>query len=277
MPMDFMKKTPPKRPGIERSAALKRFGRYKDEAEAASRRAGLKMGKALESILDAWEASKTAFQGHDMMRDRTEAAYESILDSVEGRRYTGNDIQEFVVSLNGLLGEEGRVARSRAGLFISALVNAGDGHSYSIDLSGLPPQHHLGYRNVKNLVINGDVGDWFGMHMGCGRAEVNGNVGYEAANSMEGGEIIIHGNAGNYLGGCMRGGLVIVDGDALVVGYTPTMNPGQRFQPYADPGRMTSGSIYVRGRIEACYGLGASVYAGGKRVVGYNPPLGLYY
>ena len=74
--------------------------------------------------------------------------------------------------------------------------------------------HFLGYRlpGGKQLIVNGDTGDFTGAGMCGGHLIVNGSTGDWCGAGMTGGLIRIRGNAGRNLGQWMHGGSIGVDG-----------------------------------------------------------------
>jgi formylmethanofuran dehydrogenase subunit C len=117
-----------------------------------------------------------------------------------------------------------------AGMFLSAIINAGTDENYYLDLTKIKEPLSVGFENIKNVLIDGNVGSLAGMGMGNGTliirgdAEdqlgvgmtgglifVTGNVGNLTGEDMLGGEIHILGNSGAYIGRGMKGGKIFVE------------------------------------------------------------------
>ncbi|MBS3094012.1 hypothetical protein J4456_05540 [Candidatus Pacearchaeota archaeon] len=71
----------------------------------------------------------------------------------------------------------------------------------------------VGYKNIKNLTINGNAGDWVGYEMENGRIEVNGNAGGWVGEQMKNGNITINGNVGDLVGYGMEDGEIHINGE----------------------------------------------------------------
>ncbi|MFH0860825.1 MAG: hypothetical protein V1921_06455 [Candidatus Altiarchaeota archaeon] len=120
----------------------------------------------------------------------------------------------------------------RAGFLISALIQNSSDKRFRLTVK--EPLHVLGYGlgRGKELVVDGNLGDFTGSYldggrvivngsvasmagdcMSAGELIVNGDVGERAGLSMKGGKIGVKGNASDELGGWMEGGIITVDGN----------------------------------------------------------------
>ena len=140
------------------------------------------------------------------------APYISALSLVKGLSYSAKDVESFTIAL----GEPQNIGffGSRAGIFLTALINNGKDTDYVIHTRHLTPIHHFGDGNTKNIIVEGDLGSYVGTQMKCGSITIKGNVGTEVGRYMTDGAIIVEGNAGTMVGRMMRGGVIIVKGNA---------------------------------------------------------------
>jgi formylmethanofuran dehydrogenase subunit C len=65
----------------------------------------------------------------------------------------------------------------------------------------------------KSIRVEGDAGDWTGIHMSGGEIHIEGNAGYRTGRFMSGGEIYVKGDAGKWTGCYMSGGEIHVKGN----------------------------------------------------------------
>lgn len=72
---------------------------------------------------------------------------------------------------------------------------------------------YIGYKNRKNIRVNGDVGYHVGWSMESGSIIIDGDTGDETGIDMVGGSITINGNAGNAVGHWMKDGEIHLEGD----------------------------------------------------------------
>jgi len=67
----------------------------------------------------------------------------------------------------------------------------------------------------KSIRVEGDAGDWTGIHMSGGEIHIEGNAGYRTGRFMSGGEIYVKGDAGKWTGLDMSNGTLRIDGDVV--------------------------------------------------------------
>ncbi len=219
--------------------------------------------KLLEVFMDPEYRNETRW-----IDDPINEKYSFVEARIKGMRYTQADIQDFLTAL--LEYQDDQSFRVGAGLLVSALVNNGPSDGYELRILHLEKRiDFLGFRNVKNLTIIGNVGDCAGSRSESGTLIIDGTAGSYLGNCCKGGTIILNGNAGAYvarmagpanitimgsvddnLGWNLKGATVIVEGDAKY-----------------DVGRgMETGSILVKGNAIAA----ASWMVGGRIVVEGN-------
>lgn len=196
-----------RRRDISRAAASKRFGRYKTEKEKTVRKADIKKDEVLKKFRAAWgvysRENSITFEGY----------YELAVLVVKELQYSSRDVERFSIALTEFQDEE-RFSE-RAGAFLSALINNGKDRDYLIHTGQLDkPVERLGYRNTKNITINGDVGAQLGAHMREGSIIVEGDARNFVGLTMEGGSITVDGNAEEFVGFEMKGGRIIIEGNA---------------------------------------------------------------
>jgi len=159
------------------------------------------------------------------------------------------------------------------GLYLNALINKSNDKDFKIITNYLSKNiDYIGYKNRKNIDVNGNAGDWIGNGMKRGEITVNGNVGYRVGLNMEDGKITINGNAGYWVGGDMKNGEITINGNAegeVGLGMksgkiTINGNAGD----YVGYG-MKGGEIHLNGDYESLsdYIHGGNIYHKGKLIV----------
>src|SRR5208283_919434 len=225
-------------------AAYSRFGKFGNEPLHDVRAAKVETNQAIECMKDAWRSNKFP-DYNDLM------FYNKILDTIKNHDYSAKDVESFSILLAGFQDE--REFSDKAGLFLSALINNCHGDGFIIRTAHISvPIHQLGYRNTKNVTVEGDAGDDFGIGMGGGTLIVVGHAGVRVGLLMGMGTLIVRGNAGNFLGEKMKNGSIRVEGDAEhnagceMKGGTITVN-GKAGHVVGD--RMEGGILVVMGDV----------------------------
>lgn len=96
----------------------------------------------------------------------------------------------------------------RDGIFASAFAEALEAQEVRVpDMSGV---FEFGYRNGSDLIVEGDVGDSFGIMMESGKVTVRGDSDLNLAHTMKDGEIEVEGNVEGIWN---PSGRVVVQGD----------------------------------------------------------------
>ncbi len=140
-----------------------------------------------------------------------ETHYSEMLGKIEGLGHSAEDVEKFMIALVGFQ-NEGNFS-FKAGLFLSALINGSPDTGFVINTYHLSePIHLLGYRNTKDVVVNGGAGDGLGCLMDGGTMIVNGHVGDVLADRMKRGSITVNGNTGNWAADEMEGGELHIHG-----------------------------------------------------------------
>jgi formylmethanofuran dehydrogenase subunit C len=277
-----------------RAPASGRFGRYKEEGGDAVRSPAV-MDRTLDALMEAWNAVPWA--GHFL--EMVDENYSAALSSVAGISYSSRDVEKFSVALASELPV--RDFPEKAGYFLSALVNAGDGADYVIHTRHLPNSSRgdgismLGLRNAKSLRVAGPAPQFPGMQMEGGRLEIEGSSDWNAGFRMKGGLIIIHGDGGFYAGSGMEGGELVIKGGAsagcgsglkdglITVGGDTTENLGEHMsggriivmgRVWRSVGPIEGGEIHVRGDIGSVSRIilpggrqdGGKIFQGGKLI-----------
>ncbi len=209
-----------------------------------------------------------------------EASYAIALSLVSRIRHNPDDLDRFCEVLSAL--QEQKDFSTRAGLFLSAAVNAGSEERYSLRISHLHARiDFLAWRCKKQLSVEGDVGDFFAANADGAHVKLNGSagdclaykaraeisvtkdVGDYAAQYFRTGDLHIMGNAGDYLASRMGTIDPYTYGDAhpaiIVVKGSVGDNPGE-FMKY--------GLITIRGDAGERVGLmkesGVEIYVNGQ-------------
>jgi hypothetical protein len=228
-------------------AARKRFSGYKPEQKRATREAEVKESEALRQMKEAWVSCLPLLPDIPLLV--SDDKYNEIYHVVKTLRFTTRDVEEFILALEGFQHRE-RFS-TKAGVFLSALINVGEESNYVIHTQHLEePLDCLGYRNEKNIYVKGDAGDGFGLYMRGGIIVVDGYGGNGIGHGMENGRITVNGDAGHYVGVDMKGGDIVVNG-SVKVGIGQTMEGGSITiggEAERELGQfMRDGSIVIRG------------------------------
>jgi len=184
-----------------------KFGKYKPEEEKEVRKVEIKEDNVLKKLKAAWKRFR-----YDILIS-WEKNYGVVSGQVKRLEYSSKDVENFCIALAEFQGEEH--FGSKAGLFLSALINNGKDTDYVIHTQHLNREiRWLGYGNSRNITVNGNTGGWVGFGMKGGSITVHGDVREAAGMEMKGGAIIVDGNATGRVGGSMKGGSITVNGDA---------------------------------------------------------------
>lgn len=187
--------------------ASSRFELYKPESLRDVREQETKLNPVLEGMKEEWAGCT------DLDLKDDEKSYSRILERIRGMEYSAEDIEAFSVSLVGIQDEYG--FSSKAGLFLSALMNSCEAERFAIHTAHLDKHiDKIGYCNAKDIIVNGDAGLQLGSQMKRGSIRVRGNAGTFLGDRMEDGGITVEGHAGNQAGYGMKGGTLVVWGDA---------------------------------------------------------------
>jgi glutamate synthase domain-containing protein 3 len=238
-------------------AARKRFGRYKREADKATRKAEVKESEALRQIAEALrnyefrlDVSKNPLED-DYLDNSVGAIWYAELSKIARKiRYTSEDIEMF----SFMLGEHHYEEMDRIGIFLSAFINNGADSHYVIHTRHLDsaPEYIGCHNEGKNIIIHGDAGDGLGQKMKNGSIVVLGNADGSAGYSMRGGSITVEGDAGSWVGQRLIGGSIVIEGDAGknvgldMEGGSITIKGNAR-----SIGRYRGGRIYHKGELIA--------------------------
>jgi formylmethanofuran dehydrogenase subunit C len=190
-------------------------------------------------------------------KDLYDYGLELVKQMSESVSYSSKDITSFVLSLEEFQESQaqGR-SRVRMGLFLSALINNCKDKEFTIFTGQLSKKnYYIGYKNTKNILVEGDAGEYSGHKMGSGTLIIKGNSIFYVGGEMKGGNIVVKGNAGDYVGYRTEGGTITIEGNTgHQIGY-----------------EMRGGTIHLNGD----YGLGTfghdmkggNIYHKGKLIV----------
>jgi hypothetical protein len=244
-----------RKPAETELAISKRFGRYKDEDEQPVRKQDVKASEAVGRMMEAFKQFNCSTLGV-INRDAERNTYKDCLAAVRNLDYTSEDVMAFCSELEKYDGKRTSVFPSKAGMFLSALINNSTDFEFAINITNLPPLDRFGYMNTKKITVIGSVGDWCGELMHGGEITVSGSTGNGAGNQMKEGKIRILGNAGEQAGFAMEGGEIVIERNA-------DWGIGQD---------MDGGKIYVNGD---CGEIGicckGRIYHKGKNIAKYKP------
>ncbi len=198
------------------SRAHNQFGRYKREEYYPVRTPDTKKNEVVAQLKEAWR------NFHFKHNSMSVIEYRKALNSIKGTNYPAKDVEMFSLILSEFQDEKD--FDRKAGLFLSALVNTGSSSSYIIHTYHLEIKpEELCFENIKNVIINGDVGDCCGNNMQTGKLVIQGNAGQFLGEFMTGGAIVCNGDADGGLAQTMEGGTIIINGNT-----GPTIGQGMK-------------------------------------------------
>jgi len=187
------------------------FGRYKPESERSIGVPKVVEDKRLKQLKDSFKKLKSRRFAAIGIDDACKQRYEQSLLLIKGIDLTSTDITMFSIALAKLAEENFSQA---SGIFLSALINNCTEDRFAIVAKHFEePVSCIGYRNTKDIMIDGDAGDFVGLDMEGGAIVVNGRAGREIGRGMRNGKIIVNGNAGDTVGRYMEGGEIRLEGD----------------------------------------------------------------
>ena len=244
-------------------AAVKRFGKYKDEKENAVRSVQVEKDETLERIMGAWARYRFDYPYNFPIFEM----YEDALKALRGESCSSDDVERFSVMMAAFQGE--RHFPAKAGIFLSALINTASGDGFRIHMEILSePIAWLGVLNTKNISTIGHpadserhcLGQWggryhsVGFHASAGTIFIEGGAD-EVGDSMSGGTIIVNGPACSQIGYKMKGGTIGIFGDVdgRISEIAEGMTGGEiRIYGNLDEGALEGpihGKIYHKGKL----------------------------
>ncbi|MDD5171999.1 MAG: hypothetical protein PHF60_03095 [Candidatus ainarchaeum sp.] len=197
-------------PSIPAVAMLgKGFKGYKSMKEEPVRKVKVVEDETLKQLKKAFGSLV-----YDLRYVNHDKLYKSACQHVKRLKYRAADVAKFSLVLVSLQEDEATFG-TRAGIFLSALINSGTDTDYIIHTNQLTMTlQHLGHGNTKNIIVEGYAGRFVGWNMKGGSITVNGDAGMGAGFVMKGGFLTVNGNTGSWAGRGMQGGVITVKGDA---------------------------------------------------------------
>ena len=228
------------------AAASSRFGKFGNEPLHDARAAKVETNQAVEAMKTVWRESTT---GTGLWESNQYQLYPWMLSFIKNLEYTATDVEAFSIAIAGFQYEKG--FSGKAGIMLSALINNCREDSFIIHTAHLAePIHSLGFRNTKNIAVEGNVGFSVGERMEGGSITVKGNAGTMVGDNMKGGVITLQGDAQNYVGDYMEGGRIVVEGNAPFVGLGMVGGEIHVNGDYESiPPNFTSGKIFHREKL----------------------------
>ena len=187
---------------IHTLAATGTFKGFKPETEQKVRKPEIKRDLKLEAIIGKWKGFLKEFS---ILDGTLVGAYQKAGMMLKDILVTKNDVEAFSIVLADFQDEEN--FRQKAGLFLSAMVNNAQGNGFIIHTKHLSRKiDMLGYNCVKEVRVDGDIGDFVGYANAGGIITIAGDTGRSAGFSMTSGIIRIMGQVGDEAGWGMKGG-----------------------------------------------------------------------
>ncbi len=219
-------------------AASRAFRGLRPEVERAVRTSEPVKDERVEALVDAW----CGFE----CKIKLDEGYSAASSIFRGLTYSARDVESFSVALSRFI----RGHPFKAGVFMSALINNCPGNDFILHTRHYEEQFMiLGYKNTKDIMVEGDAGNNAGFLMEGGSVTVDGDAGERAGEMMTGGRLLIRGDCGDDLGRAMRGGRIIVEGNPMGSVGDHMMSGEIRLEGGLGKlsGKMLAGMIYHKG------------------------------
>jgi hypothetical protein len=188
-------------------SAAGKFGNFKPESGRDVRKMNVKANPVIEEMKKAWELHEILTENGGVFDKVT---YDRIFKGIK-HRYSAKDVEDFSILMSELQG--GAFFPTSAGFFLSGLINNCNDAEFIIHTKAFAePIISIGYRNTKNITIDGDAGAYLGDEMVKGTIIVKGNAGDSVGWYMKGGSIIVEGDAGYSVGCHMSDGELRING-----------------------------------------------------------------
>ncbi len=189
-------------------AASRMFRGFNLETERPVRARQVESNQVLEDMKGLWARFSI---DNRVLTD--ENAYAETHEEVRKLGHSADDVEEFSIALAEFQGEPDFSAK--AGAFLSILINDCREDKFVIHTAHITKQiHHIGTRNTKDIIVEGDAGYAVGYCMKSGSIAVKGDADHSVGCGMKSGTITVRGNAGTNVGIRMEGGTIIVEGNA---------------------------------------------------------------
>jgi hypothetical protein len=182
---------------------LKKLQYLKDWGLDALTRLNLMNSKNLRIMRGLWESYDPR---------KPEGAYRQAATAVRFLTCDAKDIEKFSLMLR-MFNQDSKF-RWKAGFFLSALINYSGDENFVVHTKALHTRiDFLGFRNTKNILVNGSVGSKLGCSMKKGLMHINGDAKTWVGDGMKGGHVIIEGSVVSDVGIYMKGGAITVKGN----------------------------------------------------------------
>ena len=193
------------------------FGKLKPEKRVEIIKPKVKRNETLDLIVEKYKEGLENYglyiEGNLKIKiSKGEFDYYYIAKSSALSKISSNNITEFSL----LLGEHENKKHFEwfTGLYLSALINSSKDKDFKIFTNYLSKTiHEIGYKNTKNIDVNGNVGVAVGWYMKDGEITINRNAGAFVGWDMKDGEITINGNVGDEVGSGMKDGKIHLNGE----------------------------------------------------------------
>ncbi len=188
-----------------------KFSRYGPIQSHEVRDIKVAESETLKKLKAAWQTYELQVDVKDNLVNFN-SNYERSLSILKDLEYSAKDVELFSIALAEFQDEN--YFAQKAGLFLSALINAGRESDYVIHTTHLQKElSDLCYRNEKNVIVKGNVGVDFGTESVKGSMIVDGNAHLLVGHLMNSGKITVRGNSKGWVGQSMRSGTIIINGD----------------------------------------------------------------
>ena len=219
----------------QQTSARKKFSRFKPVKPNIVRTAAVKPSPLLENL----EKIKMLWHGIEFYGQRPSSGYsysEQYARYVEEFRKQSidlprSDVEKLLFFLPEL--PLPNTFTDKIGVFLSALIEASSDREFSLHVGFLNRKiSFIGYRNTKNLYVEGDVGNYFAFRMKSGEIVLDGNSDACPGYGMEGGKLVINGDLDGPWIRNIKGGQIHFNGEGDQLDYF-----SKRYPVYVDGGQ----------------------------------------
>lgn len=150
-----------------------------------------------------------------LQKSTTTVNQKFIEELAKGKKFDAKSIEQFSLAFT-IFQDSSTVISTLAGRFLSAIINNSSDQDFTIHTQHLDIKiDELGFENIKNMAVMGDLGNLTGNLMKKGLILVKGSVGYATGHRMEDGEIFVEKDCNGDIAPFATGGVIRIDGKII--------------------------------------------------------------
>ena len=224
-----------------------RFGRYKREVKQPVRELDLNESSTLSQIKTIW--AKFTYDREKGFNEQCVEVFE-LLKTIS---CSAKDVERFSLALAEFQDE--KCFSDKAGVFLSAIINNSEDSNFIVHTSHLSEDvliSGIGYKNTKNIIVEGNAGNDVGWCMSSGRILINGDAEEFVGWAMEGGKIIIAGYASSGGEHAIGGKIIVRRGLSRIgekMGTGCEIHSFGKWSPHIIKGDVILGKVFHNGKL----------------------------